>query len=186
MTRKECEALHLSMWFTTMGQDSLMLPSSPVVSGQASHHRGHTAPVPSPTQSALPALFPLLFFPAPYIEYSTSTIWDSSSCSRDKRHGTQLKPGASHIFTKHQVLGASHLILQICWTTSDSRSAGLIFQLVTEHKCSFSINSGNSILPKCPSNNCTSSLEILSEKTLAQLYPAHRLTIFCSKCWSLL
>lgn len=92
-----------------------MLPSSPMASGQAGHHRGHTAPVPSPTQSALPALLPLLFFPAPYIEYSTFTICDSSSssCSRDKRHGTQLKPDESHIFKKHQVLGASHLVVDM-------------------------------------------------------------------------
>lgn len=55
---------------------------------------------------------------------------------------------------------------------------------MTEHKCSFSINSGNPRLPKCLSNNCTSSSEILSEKTLAQLYLAPRLTIFCSKCQS--
>lgn len=92
-----------------------MLPNSPGWP-RASNHRAHTAPVPSPTQSALPALFPLLFFPAPYIEYSRSfTIWDSSSssCSRDKRHGTQLKPDASHIFTKHQVLGESHLVVDM-------------------------------------------------------------------------
>lgn len=133
---------------------------------------------------ALPALFPPLFFL--YIKYSTSsTIWgcSSSSCSRDKRHGTQLKPGAPHILTKHQLLGASHLVVDV---PEQPLTPEMIFQLVTEHKRSFSINSGNPILPKCPSNNCTSSSEILSEKTLAQLYPAHRLAIFCSKCQSLL
>lgn len=157
--------------------------------GQASHHRAHTAPVPNPTQSALPALFPLVFFPAPYIEYSvSSTIWDSSSssCSRDKRHDTQLNPRCIPLIYKASGIRCKPPCCRYAGTASDSRNAGLLFQLVTEHKCSFSVNSGNPILPKCPSNNCTSSSEILSEKTLAQLYPAHRLTIFSSKYWSLL
>lgn len=42
---------------------TLMLPSSLMASGQAGHHRGHTAPVPSPTQPFLysfPNYFSLL------------------------------------------------------------------------------------------------------------------------------
>lgn len=188
MPRKEYEAVHLSLWFTTTQEDSLMLPNSPGWP-RARNHRAHTAPVPSPTQSALPALFPLLFFSAPYIEYSRSfTIWDfsSSSCSRDKGHGyTAETRRIPHIY-KASGIRWKPPCCRYAGTTFDSGNAGLIFQLLTEHKHSFSINSGNTILPKCPSNNCTSSSEILSQKTLAQLYPAHRLTIFCSKCRSLL
>lgn len=87
MTRKEYEALHLCMRFTTMGQDSnaAQLPDG---LGTGWSPQGPHSSCSQP-YTALPVLFPQLFFPAPYSEYSISTIWDSSSsCSRDKRHGT--------------------------------------------------------------------------------------------------
>lgn len=67
MTSKEYEALHLSMdpydRVTTTGEDSPICPTRLMALGQAGHHRGHPAPVPSPTQPFLhssPYYFSLL------------------------------------------------------------------------------------------------------------------------------
>lgn len=105
----------------------------------------------------------LLFFPALYLELNSQQLLPSGTLPpppvAEIRHGIQLKPEESQAFTKHQVLVANHTAVGMLEhpLTPEMQNccAELIFKLVIEPNCSFSINLWNTTLHKSPSNRTT-------------------------------